>query len=117
MKKVGNMKFNDMTLDELKEDFKQILDKYSTEELVKSLEKYKKVDSMYVIEVYKDDEFIGYANGNWDWDDADYEKYPYTIPDMDFNRLPDWTKEQAKKECKELKDTFLMYDFVIKEIN
>lgn len=70
---------------------------------------------MYVIEVYKDGEFIGYANGNWDYDDNE-DTVPYIIPDMDFNRLPDYTLEQAEKECKDLKDEFVMYDFIVKEI-
>lgn len=36
------MKFKEMSWKELKEDFKKILDSFTTEELVNSLSKYKK---------------------------------------------------------------------------
>lgn len=38
------MKFKEMSNEELQKDFKQVLNKYTTEELVESLEKYKVVD-------------------------------------------------------------------------
>lgn len=35
------MKFKEMSYEELSKDYKQVLSKYTTEELVESLEKYK----------------------------------------------------------------------------
>lgn len=74
-------------------------------------------NTMYVIEVYKDGEFIGYANGNWDYynDDTD-ERFPYTMTSTHSENLPQYTLEEADKECKDLKDEFVMYDFIIKEL-
>lgn len=71
---------------------------------------------MFVIEVYKDNEFIGFANGNWDYDDND-DKYPYTIADMDFNRLPHYDYERAESDKAYLEDMFPMYEFIIKELD
>lgn len=71
---------------------------------------------MFIIEVYKLGEFIGYSNGNWDYDDND-EKYPYTIPDMDFNRIGQWEEDSAERICADLKEDFPVYEFVVKELD
>lgn len=71
---------------------------------------------MFVIEVYKLGEFLGYSNGTWDYDDNN-EEYPYVIPDMDFNRLFPYTEETAKRDCERLQNEFFMYDFVVKELD
>lgn len=71
---------------------------------------------MYLIEVYKDGEFIGYANGNWDYSDTTDERFPYTMTSTHLENLPQYTLEEAEKECKELRDEFFMYDFIVKEL-
>lgn len=71
---------------------------------------------MYLIEVYKDGEFIGYSNGNWDYNDITGERFPYTMTSMHSENLPQYTLEQAEKECKELRNEFFMYDFIVKEL-
>lgn len=73
-------------------------------------------NTMYVIEVYKDNEFIGYANGNWDYSDTTGERFPYTMTSMHPENLPQYTLEEAEEECKGLRDEFVMYDFIIKEL-
>lgn len=72
---------------------------------------------MFVVEVYKDGKFIGYSNGNWDYERGTNDRVPYIIYDMDFNRLPNYTLDEAQDVCNELRDMFIMYDFVINEID
>lgn len=71
---------------------------------------------MYLIEVYKDNEFIGYSNGNWDYNDNTDERFPYTMTSTHSENLPQYTLEEAEEECKNLRDEFVMYDFIIKEL-
>lgn len=71
---------------------------------------------MYLIEVYKDNEFIGYSNGNWDYNDNTDERFPYTMTSTHSKNLPQYTLEEAEEECKNLRDEFVMYDFIIKEL-
>lgn len=70
------MKFTEMTVDEFKKDFKKFLEKFSKEELVKSLKKYSTNKEQYVYNYSKKEEYnynISGCNINFEDNSKEYK--------------------------------------------
>lgn len=70
----------------------------------------------YIIEAYKFDKFMGFANGNWDYNDEG-NKEPVLYDDYRLDEVTKYaTYDDARKPFIDLSTEFIIYDFKIMEV-
>lgn len=70
----------------------------------------------YIIEAHKFNDFLGYANGNWEYDENG-DKVPSLYEDYRLDEVTKYpTYDEARKPFIDLSTEFIMHDFKIMEV-